>query len=53
MKKYFYARNNEKVGPLSFEDLKKAGINPETLVWFDGLSNWEPAGKLEDLREIL
>ncbi len=44
--------NEEKVGPLTFEELKEAKINEDTLIWFDGLADWERAGSLEELREI-
>lgn len=52
MKKYFYSKNNEQIGPVTFEELKKADIKPNTLIWYEGLSNWEPAESLEDLKEI-
>jgi uncharacterized membrane protein YhaH (DUF805 family) len=41
-----------KIGPLTFEELKQAKINEDTLIWFDGLADWEKAGSLEELREI-
>ncbi len=44
--------NEEKVGPLTFEELKEANINEDTLIWFDGLADWERAGGIEELREI-
>jgi len=52
MKKFFYVSNEEKVGPLTFDELKEAKINEDTLIWFDGLTDWERAGSLEELREI-
>lgn len=52
MKKYFYAKGSDQVGPLTLEELKKADIQPNTLVWYEGLPGWEPAEGLEELREI-
>jgi uncharacterized membrane protein YhaH (DUF805 family) len=52
MKNFFYVLNEEKIGPLTFEELKEAKINEDTLIWFDGLADWEKAGSLEELREI-
>lgn len=52
MKKYFYAKGNEQLGPLTLEELKQADIKPNTLVWFEGLSKWEKAEGLEDLRVV-
>ncbi|WP_133557382.1 DUF805 domain-containing protein [Algoriphagus boseongensis] len=52
MKKYFYAKGNEQVGPLTLNELRQADIKPDTLVWFEGLSKWEKAERLEDLKGI-
>jgi len=46
---WYYARDNEKVGPLHRDDLEKlvltADIRPSTLVWAEGMENWELAEK--------
>ena len=53
MKRFFYSNGAEKFGPVSFEELKAVEINHDTLIWNEGLSSWERAGKLPDLKEIL
>jgi uncharacterized membrane protein YhaH (DUF805 family) len=46
MKRYFYILDGKRIGPLSFEEIKATDISEETLVWYEGLENWQPAGKL-------
>jgi len=53
MKKYFYSNSNEKNGPLSIDELKKVNINNDTLIWFEGLEDWTPASKIEEIKPIL
>jgi uncharacterized membrane protein YhaH (DUF805 family) len=53
MKKYFYSDGKEKHGPLSLDELKQENIANETLIWFEGLNDWTPAGKLEEMKPIL
>lgn len=48
MKRYFYIFDGRRVGPLSFDEIKAANISVETLVWYEGLENWLPAGDLEE-----
>ena len=50
--KYFYLKNDEKVGPISLEDLSAADINKDTLVWYEGLDYWTPMSKIEELESI-
>ena len=53
MKKYFYSDGKEKHGPFSFEELKNETIDKSTLIWFEGLDDWKPAGEIKELEEIL
>src|SRR5262245_25214981 len=43
---WFYVQNGKQIGPVpaaQFDDLVRAGqISPETLVWREGLANWQP-----------
>ncbi len=48
MKRYFYILDGKRIGPLSFEEIKATDISEETLVWYEGLENWQPAGELEE-----
>jgi len=43
---YFYKdENNNTLGPLSLEDLKKQRILKNTLIWYEGLLDWIPASE--------
>lgn len=53
MKKYFYSDRKEKHGPLSLDELMQEDIYKETLIWFEGLDDWKPAGKLDEMKPIL
>lgn len=53
MKKYFYSNGQEKNGPFSFEELKNEEINPDTLIWHEGLTDWTAAKYILELEEIL
>lgn len=50
MKKYFYILTDRRVGPLSLEEIKNANISADTLIWYEGLENWQPAGNLEEFK---
>ena len=51
---WFYSRDGEKRGPVSFTELrakaKDASLNPRLdLVWTKGMDEWKPAGDVEGL----
>ncbi|MEJ5964227.1 DUF805 domain-containing protein [Pedobacter immunditicola] len=52
MKKYFYVKDSQRFGPITIEDLKKVNITKETLVWFDGLTEWKAAIEIPDLEDL-
>lgn len=49
---YYVNSSAEQVGPVSVEELQKAGISRDTLVWKEGMSSWSPAGTVEELRSL-
>ncbi len=53
MKKYFYSNGKEKHGPLGLDELKQKDISKETLIWFEGLDDWTPAGELDEIKPVL
>ena len=52
MDAYFYSDNGNQKGPVSYDELKKAGISKETLVWRDGFDDWREAGTVPELNGI-
>jgi hypothetical protein len=53
---WFYTKEGERIGPLTFGDLKLRAaegiIHPRTdMVWTAGMEAWKPAGEIADLYE--
>lgn len=53
MEFFIIDHNGQQAGPFSFDQLVQKGISPETLVWKQGMADWTPAWKVEDLRAVL
>ena len=53
MEFFIIEHNGQQAGPFSFDQLVQKGISPETLVWKQGMADWTPAWKVEDLRAVL
>jgi hypothetical protein len=52
MQKYFVYDGQAKKGPFTLEELKGQSIKKETLVWYEGLKEWESAGHIEELNDF-
>lgn len=50
---FFIIENGLQVGPLTINQLAEKKIKPETLVWREGMPDWQPAWKVNELRYIL
>lgn len=53
MEFFIIDRNGQQAGPFSFDQLVQKGISPETLVWKQGMADWTPAWKVEELKAVL
>ena len=51
--KYFIIENKQQQGPFSIYELKDKGITSDTPVWAEGMSDWTPAGKVDELKDFL
>ncbi|MDD2403855.1 MAG: SPFH domain-containing protein [Victivallaceae bacterium] len=55
-KNYFIVLNGQQSGPFDIETLKikamSGEINSDTLVWCNGMSNWQPAGTVSEIAAI-
>lgn len=49
---YYYAKNEEKTGPLSLDELKKVDLKKDTLIWYDGIDDWIKAEDVNELKDI-
>ena len=53
MENYFYLNEQrEQKGPCSPEELLQNDVRPTTLVWKDGMTDWMPAGEVEELKAL-
>lgn len=53
MEFFIIDRNGQQAGPFCFDQLVQKGISPETLVWKQGMADWTPAWKVEELKAVL
>lgn len=51
--KFFVILNNQQEGPYTIAQLAEMGISSETLVWKEGMKDWQPACTISELRYIL
>lgn len=49
--KYFVILNDEKVGPLSLEEVMNLGISRKTLVWKSGMQDWTQSNNLIEFKQ--
>ena len=52
MKDYYISDGQNTIGPLSKLKLFSQNITKETLVWYEGLSEWKRAGDIEELADL-
>lgn len=50
---FFMIENGKQAGPMTIAQLAERHITSETLVWREGMADWEPAWKVPELRYIL
>ncbi|MDB5326501.1 MAG: hypothetical protein JWM57_2070, partial [Phycisphaerales bacterium] len=49
MQYYFSIDGTTQQGPLDAAGLRSAGVGPTTMVWREGMPEWQPAGSVPDL----
>lgn len=49
MKEYFFLTGKDQNGPFTIEQLEGKGLTNETLIWTDGMENWQ---KLKDIPQL-
>ena len=53
MKFYYFVEKEQQFGPFTIEELKTKRLKKSTLVWTDGMQDWQKAECVEELKEIL
>lgn len=52
MKKFYIHNGSEQQGPFDIADLKAKNITTQTPIWYEGLSEWSVAGKINELNDL-
>jgi len=53
MKYYYYVKDEQRFGPFTLEEIKAQKIKKSTLIWADGMENWETSETIEELKDFL
>lgn len=53
MKYFILDSNSQQQGPFTIYELKDRGINEQTLVWAEGMENWQLAWQVEEIKRLL
>ena len=51
MKKYYYTDGANSFGPFTLEELQEKNIGRETMIWYEGVADWQPARTIPGLFE--
>lgn len=49
---YYYNQDGQQIGPVDLQTLRATGIMPNTMVWHEGMPNWQPASSLPELSDL-
>lgn len=52
MQQFYIFFDNNQIGPLSIDDLKNRKITQETLVWSEGMANWQKAVEIDEIQHL-
>lgn len=53
MKEYHINLRDKSLGSFSIEQLKETKIEPDSIVWYEGLADWLPVDEVEELRGLI
>lgn len=51
--KWYILYNGEKIGPMSARNMLAYNAAPDTMVWTEGMTQWQPIYTLPDLMQLL
>src|SRR4051812_37064487 len=43
VQQFYFADGDQQRGPMPVDQMRGAGVGPDTLVWRDGMAQWQPA----------
>lgn len=50
---YYIMYNGQQIGPVPADQLRNYGLNPQSMVWTEGMPNWVTAGSVPELAQFL
>lgn len=53
MKQYYFSNGQEPSGPFTLDEMSKHSFTPDSLVWYEGMSEWLPANELAEIRLLI
>lgn len=53
MQQWYIVYNGQEVGPMSKEQLLSYDINPNSMVWSEGMPQWVPAYTIPELMDLI
>ncbi len=53
MKEYYYLNGKEQLGPFTADQLTEKRLTSETLVWTEGMDNWEKLNEVSELFQLI
>jgi len=51
-RKYYIALDRKYFGPFTISELQEKSINPNSLIWYEGLEQWTTASKITELKDF-
>ena len=52
MREYYIVKKNEQKGPYSLDEIISSNVKPHTLIWHEGMQDWEKAENVEELKVL-
>jgi len=50
---YYYIKDDKQTGPVSEKELVNAGVNRESMIWREGLSDWVKAAEVPEILALI
>lgn len=53
MENWYIVQNGQQIGPISKQQLLNFGLNADSMVWHEGMADWQKASDVESLSDLL
>lgn len=52
MKQYYYSDGLNKLGPFTLGEIKLKALSPDSKIWYDGMTDWQRADQVVELKSL-